>query len=510
MTPAAERITSPAAERTTSPAELDAIAERARRASAALVGTPAAARARWLSAAADDLDAAADELVELADRETSLGRPRLPGELARTTAQLRLFAEAILEGSYIEATIDHADPAAVPPHGDLRRMLRPLGPVGVFGASNFPFAFSIAGGDTASALAAGCPVIVKAHPAHPLLSHRTAEIVDAALTAARAPAGTFAMIEGRDAGTALVTHPAVRAIGFTGSLHGGRALFDLAAGRPDPIPFYGELSALNPVLITSAALEARAAELAEGLVGSFTLGAGQFCTKPGVVLVPRASGFADRVGAVLGAGANASADASTSAGPRMLSAAIASGYGDGVQALTAHPSVRVVAGGAAQASAAAADGRASVALFETAAATVLADPDALLVECFGPAALVIEYDDRAQALAVLGAIGGSLTATLHAEPGEPVDDVVAAMTAIAGRVLFAGWPTGVAVTWSQQHGGPWPATTSIHTSVGVTALRRFLRPVAYQDAPDPLLPPELREANPLGIPRRVDGALTLD
>ncbi|GLK17876.1 aldehyde dehydrogenase (NADP(+)) [Herbiconiux flava] len=488
-------------EPTTSAAELDAIAERARRASVALVATPAADRARWLRAAADALDAAADELVELADRETALGRPRLPGELARTTAQLRLFADAIVEGSWLEAAIDHADPTAVPPHGDLRRMLRPLGPVGVFGASNFPFAFSIAGGDTASALAAGCPVIVKAHPAHPLLSHRTAEIVDAALTAAGAPEGTFALIEGRDAGTALVTHPAVRAVGFTGSLHGGRALFDLAAARPDPIPFYGELSALNPVLITAAALEVRATELAEGLAGSFTLGAGQFCTKPGVVLVPRGSGFADRVAEVLGAGAGE--------GTRMLSAAIATGFSDGVRALAAHPSVRVVVGGEAASVAAAESGRASVAVFETTAATVLADPEALLVECFGPATLVIEYDDRDEALALLAAIGGSLTATLHAEPGEPVDDLVAAMTAVAGRVLFAGWPTGVAVTWSQQHGGPWPATTSLHTSVGVTALRRFLRPVAYQDAPDPLLPPELRESNPLGIPRRVDGVLTL-
>ncbi|MBF4574284.1 aldehyde dehydrogenase (NADP(+)) [Herbiconiux sp. VKM Ac-1786] len=488
-------------EPTTSPAELDAIAERARRGSVALVATPAADRARWLRAAADALDAAADELVELADRETALGRPRLPGELARTTAQLRLFADAVVEGSYLEATIDHADPAAVPPHGDLRRMLRPLGPVGVFGASNFPFAFSIAGGDTASALAAGCPVIVKAHPAHPLLSHRTAEIVDTALTAAGAPAGTFALIEGRDAGTALVTHPAVRAIGFTGSLHGGRALFDLAAARPDPIPFYGELSALNPVLITAAALEARADELAEGLAGSFTLGAGQFCTKPGVVLVPSGSGFADRLAEILGEGAGE--------GPRMLSAAIASGFSDGVRALGAHPSVRVVVGGEAASVAAAESGRASVAVFETTASTVREDPEALLVECFGPATLVIEYDGRDEALALIAAIGGSLTATLHAEPGEPVDELVDALTAIAGRVLFAGWPTGVAVTWSQQHGGPWPATTSIHTSVGVTALRRFLRPVAYQDAPEALLPAELRESNPLGIPRRVDGVLTL-
>ncbi|HZW41005.1 MAG TPA: aldehyde dehydrogenase family protein, partial [Agromyces sp.] len=260
---------------------LDELADAARRAFTVSVASTAAERAAWLGAVADALDGAAVELIALADEESHLGTGRLTGELARTTSQLRLFADAVLEGSYLEATIDHPSATTIPPRPDLRRMLRPLGPVAVFSASNFPFAFSVAGGDTASALAAGCPVIVKGHSAHPRLSRRTGQVVAAALHAAGAPHGVFGLVEGRETGVALVQHPAIRAVGFTGSLHGGRALFDLASGRPDPIPFYGELSAVNPVLITGAALDARADELAAGLAASFTLGAGQFCTNPG-------------------------------------------------------------------------------------------------------------------------------------------------------------------------------------------------------------------------------------
>ncbi|MCS5734341.1 aldehyde dehydrogenase (NADP(+)) [Herbiconiux daphne] len=497
----------------TTTAELDAVAHAAEAAFETLVASTAADRARWLRAVADALDADAEGLVALADEESALGAPRLTGELARTTGQLRLFATAIVEGSYLEATIDHPDPSATPPHGDLRRLLRPIGPVAVFSASNFPFAFSVAGGDTASALAAGCPVIVKAHSAQPRLSQRTAELVITALAASGAPDGVFGLIEGREAGVALVQHPAIRAVGFTGSLHGGRALFDLASARADPIPFYGELSAVNPVLITAAALEARADELAKGLAASFTLGVGQFCTNPGVVLVPAGSGFADRVAALVDP-----ADEK-----RMLTPGIAAAYADGVQALAGHAGVRVVAAsdrpmtadtvGATATpdtpSSASPAGTASPAVFETTAAATLADPSALLVECFGPATLVVEYTSIDEALATVRAVGGSLTATLHSEPSDDVGEIVAVLTSVAGRVLFSGWPTGVAVTWSQQHGGPWPSTTTIHTSVGVTALRRFLRPVAYQDAPDALLPLALQEANPLGIPRRVDGVLTL-
>lgn len=476
------------------PADLDEAARAARAAFGATVASTAAERAAWLRAAADALDAHRDELVPLADEESHLGAARLTGELARTTAQLRLFADAVLEGSYLEATVDHPDATTIPPRPDLRRMLRPLGPVGVFGASNFPFAFSVAGGDTASALAAGCPVIVKNHPAHERLGRRTAEIVIAALAEAGAPDGVFALVEGHETGVALVQHPEIRAVGFTGSLHGGRALFDLANGRPDPIPFYGELSAVNPVLITAAAIEARADELAAGLAGSFMLGAGQFCTNPGLVLVPTGSGFAERVGAVVG----------QPAAVPMLTEGIAAAFAKGLGSLAGHEGVNVAGGSADQAS-----GTGAAVVLSTTAAAVIADPGALLVECFGPSTLIVEYADVDEALDVVRAVGGSLTASVHAEPGEDVTGIVAVLTEVAGRVLFAGWPTGVAVSWAQQHGGPWPATTSIHTSVGVTAMRRFLRPVAFQDAPEGALPDELKEHNPLGIPRRVDGVLVL-
>ncbi|WP_394550743.1 aldehyde dehydrogenase (NADP(+)) [Agromyces sp. MMS24-JH15] len=475
--------------------DLDTAAADARRAFAATVASTAADRAAWLRAVADELDAHRDELVAIADEESHLGQVRLNGEVARTTAQLRLFADAVLEGSYLEATIDHPNPAATPPLPDLRRILRPLGPVAVFSASNFPFAFSVAGGDTASALAAGCPVIVKGHSAHPRLSLRTAELVAGALAAAGAPDGIFSHVTGRETGVALVQHPEVRAVGFTGSLHGGRALFDLANGRPDPIPFYGELSAVNPVLITQAALDARADELATGLAGSFTLGVGQFCTNPGVVFVPAGSGFAERVAAAVGA---------APAAVPMLTDGIADAFAGAVGSLAARDGVRVVGGSAEQHA-----GSGSAIVLATDAATVIADTDALYTECFGPSTLVVEYDSVDQALEAIAKVGGSLTGSVHAEPGEDVSAIVAVLSEVAGRVLFGGWPTGVAVSWSQQHGGPWPSTTTIHTSVGVTAIRRFLRPVAYQSAPESALPDELKESNPLGIPRRVDGRLVL-
>ncbi|GAA2044720.1 aldehyde dehydrogenase (NADP(+)) [Agromyces tropicus] len=476
--------------------ELDAVAAAARRAFAVTVASTAAERAAWLRAAADALDAARDELVAVADDETHLGTARLTGEVARTTAQLRRFADAILEGSYLEATIDHSDPSTIPPTPDLRRMLRPLGPVAVFGASNFPFAFSVAGGDTASALAAGCPVVVKGHPAHPRLSARTAEIVGDALVAAGAPEGVFAHVTGHETGVALVQHPEIRAVGFTGSLHGGRALFDLAQRRPDPVPFYGELSAVNPVLVTPAAAAARGDEFAAGLVGSFTLGAGQFCTNPGVVLVPAGSGFGERVRAAL--------DAAPAGPAPMLTDGIASAFASGIDRLAEHDEVEVVAGDPAQQ-----PGTGAPVVLTTTTAAVIADPGVLLHECFGPSTLLVEYADVADALAAVRAVGGSLTATVHAQPDEEVAPIVEVLSEVAGRVLFAGWPTGVAVNWAQQHGGPWPSTTTIHTSVGVSALRRFLRPIAFQDAPDAALPPALREANPLGIPRRIDGVLVL-
>jgi len=277
---------------TTATLSLSELTAAATQAAAISAAASDADRAGWLRAVADALDANVAELVEIADSETSLGSVRLTGEVARTSGQLRLFARVITEGSYLEAVIDHADASATPPKPDLRRILRPIGPVAVFCASNFPFAFSVAGGDTASALAVGSSVIVKAHSGHLKLSERTASVVTEALRSAGAPEGLFAVVNGREVGAALVQDPAIKAVGFTGSIPGGRALFDLAVSRPDPIPFYGELGSLNPVVITAAALTERSGQLAAGLAGSFTMGAGQFCTKPGLVFIPAGTGFA--------------------------------------------------------------------------------------------------------------------------------------------------------------------------------------------------------------------------
>lgn len=473
-------------------AELDAHAAAAEAAAPAWRAASAGSRAAWLRAAADALDAHADELVPLADAETRLGESRLRGEVARTSGQLRLFAGVVEEGSYLEAIVDDADAGVTPPRPELRRMLTGVGPVAVFSASNFPFAFSVAGGDTASALAAGNPVIVKAHSGHLGLSRRTAEIVAAALVGAGAPDGSLSLVEGREAGEALVRHPSIQAVGFTGSVSGGRALHDLAAGRPDPIPFYGELGSVNPVVLTSGAIAARGAALAEGLVGSFTLGVGQFCTKPGVVFVPREAGFAELVAPLV---------ARVSGGP-LLTDRITAAFPEGLAHLEADPSVEVVArGGSGGAEAA------TPTVLATDAAAVAARPDTLLEECFGPVTLLVRYDGPADLLAALRAVPGSLTATLHSEAGEEVTGIVAVLERRAGRVLFAGWPTGVAVTWSQHHGGPWPATTSLHTSVGATAIRRFLRPVVFQDAPTELLPGVLRDDALAAIPHRRNGVL---
>ncbi|AMB41520.1 MULTISPECIES: aldehyde dehydrogenase (NADP(+)) [Paenarthrobacter] len=476
--------------------DLTAVTQAAAAAAKVTAAASDAERATWLTAVADALDANVNELVAIADSETSLGTVRLAGEVARTSGQLRLFAKVITEGSYLEAVIDHADPGATPPKPDLRRILRPVGPVAVFSASNFPFAFSVAGGDTASALAVGCPVIVKAHSGHLRLSERTAEIVSEALVGAGAPEGIFALVSGREAGTALVQDPAIKAVGFTGSIPGGRALFDLAVSRPDPIPFYGELGSLNPVVITEAAVAERGEELAAGLGSSFTMGAGQFCTKPGLVFIPAGTVFAAHL-------AEASKDKPAAA---MLTERIAEAFPHGLRGVAELPGVTLVSGTAEQD--ALADGAAPV-VFATTAANVVERPEELLEECFGPTTLLIEYANQDELSQALAKVPGSLTATVHSQPGEDISALVEQLSELAGRVLFAGWPTGVAVNWAQQHGGPYPATTSLFTSVGATAVRRFQRPVAYQDAPESILHPALHESNPLGVPRRVDGVLQL-
>lgn len=461
----------------------------------AVAATSREVRAGWLEAVADALDAARDELVPIAVEESRLPEARLAGEVGRTSGQLRLFAAVLRDAAYLEVIIDHAQPDATPPQPDLRRMLMPTGPVAVYAASNFPFAFSVAGGDTASALAAGCPVVVKTHPGHPELSRRTAAVVSAALTGAGAPEGVFSLVEGMQAGRDLIEHPAITSGAFTGSLGGGRALFDLASARPTPIPFYAELGSINPVVVTAEAVAANGASLAAGLVGSFTLGAGQFCTKPGVVFVPEGAGFEEQVAESMG---------EAKAAP-LLNQRIVEGFGHGIGQLAEHSAVSVVAGSRSPSDA---DAPAPLVLATT-AREVVADPETLLAECFGPVTLLVSYGSIAELESALGAVEGSLTGTIHAADGEDVAELVRLLAPRVGRLLFGGWPTGVSVTWSQHHGGPWPATTSIHTSVGATAIRRFLRPITFQDAPEAVLPPELQETNPLGVPRRVDGSLQL-
>jgi NADP-dependent aldehyde dehydrogenase len=456
-------------------------------------------RADLLRRVADAVGADTDALVALAVEETHLPEARLRGEVGRTTFQLRRFADVLDEGAYLEAVVDTVDPDwPVGPRPDLRRVLEPLGPVVVFGASNFPFAFSVLGGDTASALAAGCPVVVKAHPGHPRLSARIGALADRVLRAAGAPEGTFALLFGEEAGRLAVTHPSARAVGFTGSIRGGRALHDLAAARPEPIPFYGELGSVNPVFVTRAAAEARPAEILTGFAGSFTLGAGQFCTKPGLLFVPAPMSLEPLVEAV-----RASAPAA------LLNDRVADGFGAGVAALTGHAATTVLVEGAAGGGSDPAGW--SPTLAATTVADLLAHADVLMEECFGPAALVVAYEDESELLAVAEALPGQLTATVHAEDAPEERPLTAALTARlrdrAGRLLWNGWPTGVSVTDAMHHGGPYPASTSsLHTSVGATAIRRFLRPVTYQDMPQHLLPPALRDGNPLGLPRRVDGS----
>lgn len=439
--------------------------------------TLATDRARQLRAVADALDTSADTLIPVARRETHLPEARLRGELARTTFQARLFADRLEQGAFLDARIDHADADwPMGPRPDIRRTHLPLGPVLVFAASNFPFAFSVFGGDTVSALAAGCPVVVKAHPGHPELSVLTARTATDALTAAGAPAGLLTLVEGQDAGVAAVQDSRIKAVGFTGSTRGGRALFDLAVRRPDPIPFYGELGSTNPVVVTPAGWTERGAEIAEGFAASYSLGSGQFCTQPGVVFVPDAAAFAAAVPAV-------------APGP-MLNTRIHDAYRHSLRKLASRPDVDTVArtdGG---------PGGPDAVLLRTDTRAVLDDPSLISTEVFGPAALLVEYASLDEVVRVLDASGGSLTGSVHG--GEAPDaealTVLDTLAERTGRVLWNEWPTGVTVSDAQQHGGPWPATTApTTTSVGTAAVQRFLRPVAYQNVPTAGLPAELRD-----------------
>jgi NADP-dependent aldehyde dehydrogenase len=473
-----EPVGEPVAE--TTDAEVDAIVALARQAAPAWgAGTALAQRARALEAVADALDDRVGELAAIADTETALGGERLTGEVARTTTQLRMFADVLRNGSFEDAVVTHAD-GVIP---DLRRINRPVGPVAVFAASNFPFAFSVAGGDTASALAAGCSVVVKAHEAHPVTSDVTAEIVAGALASAGAPAGTFGLVHGVEAGLRLLRHPDIAAAGFTGSTAGGLALARICAERPVPIPFYGELGSVNPGVVLPGAAFARPAGIATGYAGSLTQGTGQFCTNPGLLFVPEDVGLLSAVAEAVGA----------SAGGPMLSGRIFAGYEDAVAEAEDHPGVSELAAGRPGAGPWGATPRA----FQLTLKEFAADLAVLSRERFGPAGLVITYPSVADLLPVLAALPGNLVGTVHADAESPDDlelarQVVAVLEHVAGRIVFNGWPTGVAVVAAQHHGGPWPATTvPAYTSVGTAAIRRWLVPVAYQNFPAELLPPGL-------------------
>ncbi|APU39747.1 aldehyde dehydrogenase (NADP(+)) [Streptomyces sp. TN58] len=461
----------------------------------------AAVRAAFLRTAAALLDEAAAHVIEAADAETALGPGRLTGELARTTGQLRAFADAVDEGSYLDVRIDRADPSLSPPRPDLRRYKVPLGVVAVYAASNFPLAFSVPGGDTASALAAGCPVVVKAHPDHPATSELCASLLRRAAVSNGLPADVVAVVHGFDAGLELIRHPLVAAAGFTGSVRGGRALFDAAAARPVPIPFHGELGSLNPVVVTPAAAAERAEEIGAGLAASVTLGVGQFCVKPGLVLVPEGAD-GDRLTAELD-----KALGETEPGV-LLDHRMRENFVSGVRERAALPGVEApVTPGSGG------DHTVGAGYLTVRAGDLLAGDghDVLLEECFGPVTVVVRYAGQGEAGAVLGRLGGNLSATLQLSAAEtegapgPAAELIGQVTRLAGRIVVNGWPTGVAVAPAQHHGGPYPAATSHSTSVGGTAIERWLRPVAYQSVPDALLPPELRDANPLGLPRRVTG-----
>nr|WP_245975497.1 aldehyde dehydrogenase (NADP(+)) [Amycolatopsis palatopharyngis] len=454
-------------------------------------------RATLLRAIADELEARREDIVAVADSETSLGGARLGGELTRTGYQARLFAEVLDEGSYLEAAIDHAGDTPMGPGPDLRRQLVPIGPVAVFGASNFPLAFSVPGGDTVSALAAGCPVIVKAHPSHPETSRLTFDIMWQAAHRLDAPDGLLGIVFGQDAGAALVADPRVKAVGFTGSLSGGRALLDIVGAREDPIPFYGELASLNPIVVTAAATRERGTQIAEGLVASITASAGQLCTKPGLVFVP--SGSAGDSVVARAADLVGQAGAGTALNDRIHAA-----YGEIGGRLSRLPGVSLIAEGSRST-----EGplRIRPRLLSVAAAELTADATE---ECFGPATIIARYDSDTELHDALGRLPASLTGTIHAEPSERdrITELAEVLRAKAGRVLFDGFPTGVLVSWAQTHGGPWPSTNSQHTSVGTSAIRRFLRPVTWQNAPQFVLPPELRDGD-AGVPRRIDGRLRL-
>lgn len=457
-------------------------------------------RATFLEAIAIRLEASRSAIVARAMAETGLPQIRLEGELGRTINQVLMFARVLRDGGYLDLRIDPALPERSPPRPDLRMSMVPVGPVAVFGASNFPLAFSVAGGDSASALAAGCPVVVKAHHAHPGTSELAARAIQQAAAETGMPEGTFSMLfgPGKQIGATLVADPRIQAVGFTGSRNGGMALVDVSRARRQPIPVYAEMSSLNPVVLLPGALDARAGGIASAFAGAVTLGAGQFCTNPGLLL------------AIDGAGLDAFIVAAREAlgglaGSTMLTAGIHSAFCSGVERLAANPRVQLLAQGQRV------EGHtATPSLFGVGAADFLTDAS-LQEEVFGASSLLVTCRDEAELLGVLGSMEGQLTVAIHSDGQADADLATRLMPLaerLAGRVLFNGFGTGVEVCDAMVHGGPWPATSDVRTtSVGALAIARFLRPICYQDVPDALLPAELRDAGSASLPVRIDGNL---
>jgi NADP-dependent aldehyde dehydrogenase len=476
--------------------EVDTAAQAATAAYPAFRNLSASRRADFLDAIATQLDALDDEFVALVTRETALPTGRIQGERGRTSSQMRLFAQVLRRGDFYGARIDRALPERQPlPRVDLRQYRIGVGPVAVFGASNFPLAFSTAGGDTAAALAAGCPVVFKAHSGHMATAEQVADAIIRAAEQTGMPKGVFNMIYGAGVGEALVKHPAIQAVGFTGSLKGGRALCDMAAARPQPIPVFAEMSSINPVLVMPEALQVRGEKIASELAASVVLGCGQFCTNPGLVIgirSPQFSAFIEQLSALM----------VEQPGQTMLNTGTLDSYAKGVQALRAHPRITHLAGREQQGK------QARPQLFKADVSLLLNGDPLLQEEVFGPTTVLVEVADKAELQRAMQSLHGQLTATLIAEAADlqTHGELLPLLEQKVGRVLFNGYPTGVEVCDAMVHGGPYPATSDARgTSVGSLAIERFLRPVCYQNCPDALLPEALKDANPLGIARLVDG-----
>jgi NADP-dependent aldehyde dehydrogenase len=480
--------------------EVNAAAEAAATAYPRFRQLSAARRAQFLDAIATELEALDDTFIALVCQETALPAGRIQGERARTSGQMRLFATMLRRGDFYGARIDRALPDRQPlPRPDLRQYRTGLGPVAVFGASNFPLAFSTAGGDTASALAAGCPVVFKAHSGHMATADYVADAITRAAKKTGMPEGVFSLLYG-SVGEALVKHPAIQAVGFTGSLRGGRALCDMAAARPQPIPVFAEMSSINPVVLMPDALKTRGDKIAAELSASVVLGAGQFCTNPGLVLgirSPEFSAFLERFSALM----------SEQPAQTMLNSGALKSYCHGLDNLRVHPGITHLAGAAQQGN------QAQPQVFKADVSLLINGDELLQEEVFGPTTLIVEVADHAQLLQALQGLRGQLTATLIVEDSDTaaLGDILPLLEQKVGRVLFNGYPTGVEVCDAMVHGGPYPATSdSRGTSVGTLAIDRFLRPVCYQNCPDSLLPDALKNANPLSIARLVDGVSCRD